>query len=207
MLRCASSPAANVRAKVSTSVRSRCLSGLRSGSSAGLNFSRLPARTRRRSCAAAAYASHGLDAAVDARRQAQPSVYPAVTPRSTISLVPFSPTRPPISIHTLAAPGHRNLVTKAGRPGFQARQFSTRRGLPPRRSVPEKVFAGMVVLVLAAWGLFFGGESIACMKKVCVSSAYQRLRKGAETTKHSFFTIQALNRCGCASQETNDIAT
>ena len=37
------------------------------------------------------------------------------------------------------------------------RQLSTRRGLPPRRTLPEKIFAGAVVVVLAAWGLLFGG--------------------------------------------------
>lgn len=39
------------------------------------------------------------------------------------------------------------------------RHLSTsRRGRPPRRSLPEKVFAGMVMAVLAAWGLMFGGK-------------------------------------------------
>lgn len=43
----------------------------------------------------------------------------------------------------------------------QWRQLSTRRGGPPRggRSLSEKVFAGVVVLVLAAWGLVFGGTA------------------------------------------------
>lgn len=39
------------------------------------------------------------------------------------------------------------------------RHFSTsRRGLPPRRSLRERVFAGVVMVVLAAWGLVFGGK-------------------------------------------------
>lgn len=44
--------------------------------------------------------------------------------------------------------------------GVSRRDLSTRRGGHPvtGRTLPEKIFAGTVVVVLAAWGLVFGGE-------------------------------------------------
>lgn len=46
--------------------------------------------------------------------------------------------------------------------GGARRQLSTPpRGFPPGRSLPEKLFAGAVFVVLAAWGLVFGGVSLA----------------------------------------------
>lgn len=164
MLRCTSSHAASVRAIALRSARSRSASSV-GGGNPGLNPGGLPAR-RRRSFAASA--CHGLDTAVDARRRAQSCVYPPVVLCGIRTSLPCSHIRLSTSMHTLAAGSSSNLRAKAGAPQFHARrQLSTRRGgggLPPGRSVPEKIFAGMVVLVLAAWGLFFGGELTACME-------------------------------------------
>eukprot|EP00752_Nemacystus_decipiens_P006258 g5643.t1 len=49
------------------------------------------------------------------------------------------------------------------------RHLSTRRGPPQARSLPEKIFAGVVVAVLAAWGLVFGAITLLLLPFVGIA--------------------------------------
>lgn len=115
---------------------------------------------QRRRCVAAIATGGGGGGSDTTKRRAHPVHHAAAfLPRSG-SCVPISPSIPGVHAH------HARGIRVGGQGGSgllntrpPLRHLSTGRGLPPGRSLPEKIFAGVVVAVLAAWGLVFGGES------------------------------------------------
>lgn len=111
---------------------------------------------RRQRCVAAMATGGGI--ATTKRRGRTVHHAAALLPRSGSCF----PLNPPIPVHA----HHAGTIRVGGQPGSgllnsrpPLRHLSTGRGLPPGRSLPEKIFAGVVVAVLAAWGLVFGGET------------------------------------------------
>lgn len=144
----------------------RCCYGLHNAGTREVQKQLHPIIHRRR-CAAAAAAGdavashHRIDTA---KRTAWPVHHPySTSAATTISRTgsghaPFNPSH---THYYCCGLGLGSIKSGAAPPSLVlGRHLSTRRrnGLPQPRSLPEKIFAGVVMAVLAAWGLVFGGE-------------------------------------------------